>query len=711
MSNWRRWVRPGLAATILLAVLAVLLRTGAVERELAARVSGRLVADGYDWATVEVSGRNVVIGGVAPTPEVQEEALLASAAIGGVASVTNESGLLPIASPYEWSARRLGRKVTLLGSVPSEATRNGVLAAARRALPEAEILDETHLARGAAKTFNSMTAFALDRLANLSEGQVTITDGTLSVAGTAVTAEGYAEARAAFRDSMPGGVTLGPVDILPARVDRFVWSASLDEVSLTLAGYVPNDVARTSLVAAAEALKPGVPVIDNMNIASGEPEGFAEAATFAVQALGKLEEGGVMLDGLTLDVAGTARSVEDYESVVSGIGGTLPPGVEIVANAITPAPVSAYHWTGEREGDSVTLTGYVPSLEGRAEVEALARTLFAGLSVKEDVKIASGEPKIDWIGAAKFAMEQLAELKTGVAKVEGVTYSISGEAGSSDAYVALTAANARRLPASLALAGSDVSPPVVSPFTLSLSHGENGLIMAGYAGSEDQKQALLDAARERFGSVRVTDRIGFASGAPDNLVDGASGAMRAAARLAGGHFSIVDNVIEIDGTTFHDRAMQRIADIAAESIPDTFKTRINVITRQVGQPLDTDGCRGRLKLALGNGNVEFDKGAAEISIDSYTLLDRVAGVLMRCPASMVEVGGHSDSDGSEEKNLELTQARAEAVVDYLVDAGVKFERMTAKGYGETLPIADNETEEGKAANRRIALTIDPPGSG
>ncbi|MCB1496851.1 MAG: OmpA family protein [Bauldia sp.] len=678
---------------------------------MAAKISRRLVADGYDWATVAVSGRNVTIGGIAPTPEVQAEALAAASAIRGVASLSDASSLLPVAEPYEWSARRLERKVTLLGSVPSEATRNAVLAAARRALPDAEIIDETTLARGASKMFSAATAFALERLADLSSGQVTIVDGTLSVAGTAVSAESFAAARRSFTDSMPGGLALGPVDILPARIDRFVWSASLDDVSLTLAGFVPNEVSKDSLVEAARALHPSVPIIDNMNIASGEPEGFTEAAAFAIQALGKLEEGGVMLDGLTLDIAGTARSVEDYESVVGGIDGTLPAGVEIVANEIIPAPVSNYYWTGSREADAVTLEGYVPSLEGRAEVRALARDLFAGATVTDNVKIASGEPKIDWIGATKFAMEQLAELKSGVVQVEGVTYSVQGEAADSDAYLALTEANARRLPASLALTDSDVSPPRISPYRLSLSQAADGLVLAGYAPSEKARRALLDAARARFGSVTVKDDVKFAGGAPDSLVEAAEGAMRVAARLAGGHFEIVDTVVEIDGTTFHDRAMQRIADIAAEAIPEGFKTEVNIVTRQTGQPLDAAGCRDRLKIALADGNVEFDKGATDISVDSYPLLDRIAGILMRCPDSVVEVGGHSDSDGSEEANLELTQARAEAVLDYLVDAGVRFERLTAKGYGEAEPIADNSTEEGKAANRRIAFTIDPPGNG
>ena len=319
MSNWRRWVRPGLAATIVLAVLAVLFRSGAVEDELAAKISRRLVADGYDWATVAVSGRNVTIGGIAPTPEVQAEALAAASAIRGVASLSDASSLLPVAEPYEWSARRLERKVTLLGSVPSEATRNAVLAAARRALPDAEIIDETTLARGASKMFSAATAFALERLADLSSGQVTIVDGTLSVAGTAVSAESFAAARRSFTDSMPGGLALGPVDILPARIDRFVWSASLDDVSLTLAGFVPNEVSKDSLVEAARALHPSVPIIDNMNIASGEPEGFTEAAAFAHH---RCDHHGVVADDLLpLLEHGRHVAVLVHEAVDHGASG------------------------------------------------------------------------------------------------------------------------------------------------------------------------------------------------------------------------------------------------------------------------------------------------------------------------------------------------------------------------------------------------------
>ena len=104
-------------------------------------------------------------------------------------------------------------------------------------------------------------------------------------------------------------------------------------------------------------------------------------------------------------------------------------------------------------------------------------------------------------------------------------------------------------------------------------------------------------------------------------------------------------------------------------------------------------------------------GKATLLDTSLTLLDRVAGTMLRCGAAPIEVAAHADSDGSAEQNLKLTQERAEAVVDYLVDAGVKRELLTAMGYGEDNPIADNATEEGKRANRRIEFAVTPPGGG
>ena len=147
------------------------------------------------------------------------------------------------------------------------------------------------------------------------------------------------------------------------------------------------------------------------------------------------------------------------------------------------------------------------------------------------------------------------------------------------------------------------------------------------------------------------------------------------------------------------------------ALPEGFAGTTSITLRQTGQPVTPERCRDLLQSELQDGRIEFNGSKAEITDDSLGLLDRVAAIFARCPEAKVEVGAHSDSDGSSSNNRDLTQARAEAIVDYLVDAGVKRERLTAVGYGEDKPVADNTTKAGKAANRRIEFTVELPEGG
>jgi OOP family OmpA-OmpF porin len=87
------------------------------------------------------------------------------------------------------------------------------------------------------------------------------------------------------------------------------------------------------------------------------------------------------------------------------------------------------------------------------------------------------------------------------------------------------------------------------------------------------------------------------------------------------------------------------------------------------------------------------------------VLDELAGILSNCPPMKMEIGGHTDSQGSEGGNQALSQARAEAVLLALQGRRVDVSGMTAVGYGETKPIADNGSEEGREANRRIEFLL------
>ncbi|MEM9133934.1 MAG: OmpA family protein [Actinomycetota bacterium] len=115
--------------------------------------------------------------------------------------------------------------------------------------------------------------------------------------------------------------------------------------------------------------------------------------------------------------------------------------------------------------------------------------------------------------------------------------------------------------------------------------------------------------------------------------------------------------------------------------------------------------------------INFASGSAQIESGDVPALDRVVALLVAAPDATIEVGGHTDDDGDDAANQALSEARAQAVVDYFVASGVNPQQVQAAGYGETQPIADNATAEGKAANRRIEfresggspfITIDCP---
>ncbi len=104
-------------------------------------------------------------------------------------------------------------------------------------------------------------------------------------------------------------------------------------------------------------------------------------------------------------------------------------------------------------------------------------------------------------------------------------------------------------------------------------------------------------------------------------------------------------------------------------------------------------------------NIFFESGRAELKPISYVELNKAVDLLQDNPTMVIEIGGHTDNLGSDDLNLKLSQSRADAVRDYMILAGIEETRIRSKGYGESMPIEDNSTEEGRAANRRTEFEI------
>ena len=146
-------------------------------------------------------------------------------------------------------------------------------------------------------------------------------------------------------------------------------------------------------------------------------------------------------------------------------------------------------------------------------------------------------------------------------------------------------------------------------------------------------------------------------------------------------------------------------DTDLDSVPD-YLDHCPTIAGEVsnnGCPEIKREVRNLFKKAL--QGIQFETGKSVIKKQSYGILQEIAQVLIDNPTWSVEIQGHTDNVGNSESNLKLSNDRASSVRDFLINAGVPQERMSAKGYGDTMPVADNATSKGRAQNRRVEFVV------
>lgn len=197
-------------------------------------------------------------------------------------------------------------------------------------------------------------------------------------------------------------------------------------------------------------------------------------------------------------------------------------------------------------------------------------------------------------------------------------------------------------------------------------------------------------------SVAVSSNVPISVGVADyDLAEGLEKLMEASGfTILPSAFVSFDFVFSRDGTA---------------GLPDAAVIREEVVLRnsavELDGNLDYDACKGRFEILSRTGNIYFDAGSASLQPDSLPLLGQLVDIVSRCPGMVIEVGGHTDSDGGAAANLTLSEARARSVTDFLASAGADARRILSVGYGEAAPVAPNDTLRNKAKNRRIEFAV------
>jgi len=245
--------------------------------------------------------------------------------------------------------------------------------------------------------------------------------------------------------------------------------------------------------------------------------------------------------------------------------------------------------------------------------------------------------------------------------------------------------------------------PAVDATDFAMVVDPNGAFLRGSIPDQEARLLVVNAANNSFIGGTIVDELVVAEvvmsdAARVNISAFAALIPSVSANLRIGSLKLDGDSLRIEGSAY-DRAAAVALDagLRDSGLPNGFSVSI-----------PEPGTESALQTAINEldlQSIQFATGTADLTPDAQAVLADVAALLNDNPRVSVQVEGHTDGRGDAEDNLLLSQERAQAVVDALGSLGVDMARLTARGFGEQRPLADNETEAGMATNRRVELIV------
>lgn len=490
-----------------------------------------------------------------------------------------------------------------------------------------------------------------------------------------------------------------------------------DEVSLI--GLVPASTDRAMIVDVLSDLEGSPAVTDMLETANfAEPDGWDVALTFGLDALEQLSRSKISIDASRVAVTSIADSGAEKQALEAALEAAKPPAIRLNLDISAPRPAITpftLRYILDAEGGRFDACSADTDEDRRRIIDAANA---AGLSDTEArCTLGLGVPSPKWAEAVEKALKALNELGGGAVTFSDADVSLVAldttpqvvfdqvigelEASLSEVF-SLNAV----LPEKVVVDGTGESE--VPEFVATLSP-EGMVQLRGRLTTARDRDLVGSFARANFGSDEVYAAARIDPDLPDGWTVRVLSGLEALSGLDRGSLVVQADYLELRGETGNPAANGDIARLLSDKLGEgqNFDLNVTYIEAAVRTPaaLTAEECITRINGILENDKIAFAPGKATLQTEAFDVIDRLAEAFEGCADIRIEIGGHTDSQGRESMNLNLSQFRADTVLNALLARDVLTTNLTAKGYGETQPIADNGTEEGREANRRIAFRL------
>ena len=245
---------------------------------------------------------------------------------------------------------------------------------------------------------------------------------------------------------------------------------------------------------------------------------------------------------------------------------------------------------------------------------------------------------------------------------------------------------------------------------LAFARGEDGVLkITGVVPSTTSTENLNGFAVAKFGTENVDINVSVIDDLPNSWEKNAFTALQVIATMPNGQIVLTPDRVAVEGTAENNQVRDGLIKVLNEEMSDVkISTDIEAvaeITTASGETIEPSVCVERINDLLLENPIQFEKSSTLVAVTSLPNLERVAAILLDCRSYAFEIGGHTDSGGGEALNLRLSQERADSVLTAILGISGDFGQLSAKGFGPAEPIASNDTEEGRAKNRRIEIRL------
>jgi len=501
---------------------------------------------------------------------------------------------------------------------------------------------------------------------------------------------------------------------IPLKLD-YVLEILRDDDYVSVIGFIPSKSQSDELISKLEVITKEMKVHNLLEISSFPiTDAWKTTLDYAIDSVKILPNSKVSIAKEEIWISALSESADDKIRIENKLASLNPGLFKLYLDVWAPRPLI------QPFSLRLNVNGQGASLDECSATDEYSKLLILDAVVKigadkeSDCKIGIGVPAESWVEAVIIATKYAKEFERASLSFENnnVSLVVSGNTDNEE-FENIIDRLKKALPKEFQVSASlqqTLAKEIDNQNTFTAIKSPEGVVqLRGFVYDQNAKTAVRSYASSIFGSANVSNSLRFSNNLPENWAIQVLAGLEVVSLLNHGSLIIEPHTILLKGKSANPDIMSIASEMLSEKLDHDILYTLNLEYDELLIPKpkgpDAQKCVLDINNVIETIGIEFAPGEIVLQKSSNDTLRKMADIMQTCYTVPMEIGGHTDSQGRKSLNLSISQARAEAVMDSLLSYDILTGNLIAKGYGESTPIADNKTVEGRNQNRRIEFTL------